>query len=95
MSEYKEIQRRLVKSSSRLKASIQKGFTNLMMMGKVKQAIKLIDDDSDVTGVHEITERVKNSLEAKHPDSEKADESVVLEDKEVRVENVIFEGINK
>ena len=60
--------------------------TNLMLMGKVKQAIKLFDADSEVTSVHELTERMKKALEAKHPDSEEADKSVMLGDKELRVE---------
>ena len=95
MSECKEIQKRLVKSKRRQQQSILKGFTNLMLLGKVKQAIKLIDSDSEITGVHEITERIKDVLKKKHPDGGEIDESAVLKDNHPVVESVIFENINQ
>ncbi len=64
LSECREIQR-LIKERNEKKRpekSLIKGFTNLMMEGKVKQAIKLIDADSQVTGVHQLTERIRNAL---------------------------------
>ena len=93
ISECKAIQKKLIRTS-RSKKSNQKDFTNLMMLGKVKQAMNLIDANSEVTDVHELTEKVRTALKEKHPKAIEADESVLMEETQDRVENVIFEEIN-
>ena len=40
-----------------------------MLEGKVKQALKLVDANSEITGVHPLTPSVKAILEEKHPDA--------------------------
>ena len=66
-----------------------------MMLGKVKQALKFVDTNNDVAGVHELTDDIKTKLEAKHPEGEPMNlmdmTSTVLT---VPVEEVIFEDIN-
>ena len=66
-----------------------------MLLGKVKEAIKLINADSETTGVHEITDSVRLSLEEKHPSPEDADSTVIKSGEEKKVECVIFEEINQ
>ena len=95
VSECKEIQKRLINGKHMKDKSNIKGFTNLMLQGKVKQAVKLINADSDVTGIHELTHGVRQALEEKHPDAEDIDESLIVEGDIVRVEEVIFEEINQ
>ena len=52
--------------------SCQKAFSRLMLMGKVGQAMKFINNDSDIKGVHELTRAVKGALENKHPPGKEA-----------------------
>ncbi len=95
MSECKEIQKRLGLSKQSEAPSKQRSFTNMMLLGKVKEAVKLINADSDVTGVHEITNAVRTALQEKHPTGEEIDESVVEGGHRERVEVVTFEGIDQ
>ena len=95
VSECMEIQRRLQTSKQAQDKSKQKRFTNLMMMGKVKDAIKLLDADSEITGVHELTEDVRVALEEKHPRAEDIDETVLETGEEGKVEAVRFEEIDQ
>ena len=67
MEEGNEIQHRL-RESVRKETSDLKGFTRLMMEGKIKQALKVIDHASGVVGVHEVTDDVRTELERKHPE---------------------------
>ena len=97
LSECKEIQRLIKERNEKKrpeKSVIKKGFTNLMMEGKVKQATKLIDADSQVTGVHQLTERIRNALQDKHPEAEEIDESVIQTGPIPQVEAVRFEEID-
>ena len=50
LSECEEIQKRL-KNGRKKEEAVAKGFTHLMMEGKVRKALKLIDADSLITGV--------------------------------------------
>ena len=93
MSEAEEIQKRLCRSI-RKKEQAEKGFIRLMLLGKVKQALKVIDANSEISGVHELTEMVRKTLEEKHPKGESADPDVLIEGIPPHVEEVIFEGIN-
>ena len=84
-----EIQRRL-HESERKDISALKGFTRLMLEGKTKQAVKLIDMNSGIVGVHTLTGEIKAALEAKHPDGKCR---TTTGDEPIRVEEVIFEEI--
>ena len=93
ISEAETIQRKLM-SSVRKKESVIRGFTRLMLEGKVKQALKLVDANSEITGVHPLTPSVKAILEEKHPDAAELDQSTLADQEIPRVEEVIFEGID-
>ena len=54
-----------LKGSKQQTTSIMKGFTRLMFQGKVKQALKLIDGNSGVIGVHSLTDSIRADLQEK------------------------------
>ena len=49
-------------SHAKREESVRKGFTRLMLLGKVGQAIKLINSNSDVKGVYKMNEHVRELL---------------------------------
>ena len=93
VSECEEIQKRM-KRSKKKEESVQRGFTRLMMVGKVKQALKLVDADNDVTGVKKIDRDVKINLQSKHPPGEQTHPIALAEGEIVNIEEVMFEGID-
>jgi hypothetical protein len=93
LSEGAEIQKRL-KSSKKREEALARGFTRLMMEGKVREALKLVNADTDVCGVHDMSDAVKRTLEEKHPAAEQAQAEVLDPGDVRRVENVVFEGID-
>ena len=93
LSECGEIQKRL-KKSKRKEADASKGFVRLMMEGKVRQALKLVNADTDICGVHEMNDDVRGVLQEKHPAPEDPREEALDNSDIPRVESVIFEDIN-
>ena len=61
-----------------------------MLEGKLKQALKLIDTNNGVIGVHDLTDNVKRELNAKHPESEPGGPPL---ENGPSVQEVIFEEI--
>ena len=88
------IQNRLQKSLKVKEESKQKGFCRLMMAGKVGQAMKLINNEDSVVGVHSLSEDVKKILEDKHPPGEEASSEILLPNNNPDIQNIIFEEIN-
>ena len=70
MKEGKQIQKS-INNSKKKDASDLKGFTRLMLEGKIKQALKLIDNGSGVVGVHKLTDDIRQKLWEKHPVEQK------------------------
>jgi len=64
------------------------------MSGKVRQALKLVDADSEVTGVHEMSNEIRDTLQAKHPEAEQAQQHVLDQRAIPAVEGVIYEQID-
>ena len=93
MSECQEIQRRLNSSKKKTEAS-SRGFTRLMLEGRVRQALKLVNADSDVSGVHSLNDDIRRTLQEKHPQGEPPQEEVMSEADIPRVEEVIFEELD-
>ena len=93
LSEGIEIQKR-IKSSKKKEESVSKGFVRLMLQGKVRQALKLVNADTDVCGVHKMNDAIRNILQEKHPAAEEAQDNVLDNSAVLRVEDVIFERIN-
>ena len=95
MSECEEVQRRMQSKSPKQKEeSVMRGFSRLMMSGKVRQALKLVDADSEVTGVHAMNDEIREVLQRKHPEAEPAQQIALSLSEVPAVENVIFEEIN-
>ena len=65
-----------------------------MMAGKVRQALKLVDADSEVLGVHAMNDEIREVLQRKHPEAEQAQPQAMDQSEVPAVENVIFEEIN-
>ena len=88
-----EFQKR-IKLSKRKEESVPNGFVRLMLQGKVRQALKLVNADTDVCGVHKMNDAIRNILQEKHPAAEEAQDNVLDNSAVLRVEDVIFERIN-
>ena len=67
MAEVFEIQKRLKKPTPRKEESRAKAFVRLMMLGKLGQAAKFINNDDNIKGVHSLTSEIKGILQSKHP----------------------------
>ena len=93
ISECEEVQKRMNTKAKRDESNL-KGFTRLMLEGKVRQALKLVDANSDIAGVHSMSEEIREKLQDKHPARRQPDPSVLEETIPQRVESVIFEGID-
>ena len=65
-----------------------------MLLGKVRQALKLVDTDSQVAGVHVMNEEIRANLQEKHPHPEPAQSHVLDNSPIPHVEEVVFEEIN-
>ena len=92
LSECVEIQKRL-KSSKRKEEAVSRGFTRLMLEGKVRQALKLINAETDICGVHCMSDNVRRLLQEKHPTAKEPQGDVLDNSNAPQVENVIFEAI--
>ena len=78
LSEGEEIQKRMTSKKERNKESNLKGFRRLMMEGKVRQALKLVDSENDIAGIHTINSNIKDILKEKHPQGESLNAEVLL-----------------
>ena len=94
IGEVREIQKRVKRSDSQISESRSKAFCRLMFVGKVGQALKFLDNNSDIKGVHKLNRQVKGVLAEKHPCGEKAPHDVKLVVTAPEAEVVIFEQIN-
>ena len=82
--------------SKRKEEDTKRGFARLMLQGKTKQALKLINHDDKITGVHSINQHVRTVLQDKHPEAEPCHpEVIVTRAEQDTVENVIFEEIDR
>ena len=93
MNEVRVIQKRLKTDHKVKKESNAKAFCRLMMVGKVGQALKFIDNNSNIKGVHMLTRNVKATLATKHPKGIPAPVDVKLDIKAQAAEPVVFESI--
>ncbi len=94
MAEAHEIQRRHQKVLDLKAANKTKLFCQLMLLGKVSQATKLINQEDSVVGVHPVDDNIMDILRGKHP---KAAEATNLTDQSHTgelVQPVIFESID-
>ena len=94
MDETCEIQKRLKSKKSADKTSVkQKQFVNLMLLGKLGDAAKKINNDDSVKGVHPLNDQIKDILLAKHPESRDAEPDIILPQTSIPPQPVMFEEI--
>ena len=96
LAEAEEIQKRLRtgRQKKNEKENVNRGFARLMAEGNVKQALKLVDADNEITGVHAINDHVRNVLLDKHPVGEDINPEAVIQGEAPIVQPVIFEEIS-
>jgi hypothetical protein len=92
MDQARLLQKKHQKVLEQSKAAKQKLFVQYMMVGKLAQAARLIDNDSDVSGVHEVTENIIRTLQVKHPNP--IDPNIRNTPPTPSVQSVIFEEID-
>lgn len=97
MSEAREIQKRVKKELDKKQSNTQKLFCRYMMLGKIAQATRLLDKESNSLVVHELTDEIFDVLLSKHPDGEEIDPSITSKypSECPAVEPVIFEQIDE
>ena len=79
MAEAKEIQKRILSSKSRKEETREKAFVRLMLLSKIGQAAKYVNNEDSVKGVHSLTDEIREILQSKHPAGGEADPEVILE----------------
>ena len=65
-----------------------------MLQGKLKQALKFVDEDDSIVGVHQITPQIIEELKKKHPHQEPTHEEALIPEKNTIVQPVIYEQID-
>ena len=68
------------------------GFSRLMLLDKVGQAMKFINNEDAIVGVHRLTREIKGTLLAKHPAAETPSD-ILLPEVDPEAQSVIFEAI--
>ena len=65
-----------------------------MLLGKVSQAMKFVNNEDSTRGVHTLTDEIKELLQDKHPKSREANNDILIPPSAEEPEPVIFEGID-
>ena len=94
MAENREIQAKLKRGQEKKQQSKEKNFCRLMLMGKVSQAMKFINNEDSTRGVHTLSDEIKQLLEEKHPKPREVDREILLPQSSEDPEPVIYEEIN-
>ncbi len=91
----RQIQQHLAKKQKDQVTNNQKAFCRLMLQGRVRKALKYINDSEPLTGgIHNLTKEVMQELKLKHPEPGLKDPSVLLDINNELPDPVIFEGID-
>ena len=81
----------MLKKNGHVKESAERGFTRLMAEGKVRKALRLIDANSEIAGVHTLDDKVRDELRRKHPGGEPARPEAIIQGDAPVIQEVIFE----
>ena len=92
MSQSREIQKRVQNELKSRNTNRAKRFSQLMLLGKVAQATRLINNEDAIIGVHQITPSIIKTLQDKHPKCSRRSGQAFTPP--VPVESVIFEQID-
>ena len=93
MEQNRAIQRKVKQQKCKEAESKLKGFSRLMMIGKVGQAMKLINNEDSIVGVHNLNREIKGLLLDKHPAAQVPPADILLPETEPEAQSVIFEAI--
>ena len=94
LDEARVIQEKLKRRKKADDSSRQKGFSRLMMVGKVGQAMQLINNEDSVVGVHTLNRRIKSLLQEKHPEAQIPPADILLPVTAPKAQPVVFEEIS-
>ena len=101
MEEANEIQKRLKSDQNHANhkkmekdAHDHKRFTQLMMLGRIGEAAKLINNEDSIIGVHTLNEEIKAILQQKHPEGKDADPDILLQETNDTPQPVVYERIS-
>ena len=92
IAQSREIQKRAQKAAATRTTNKVKLFSQLMFMGKVSQATRLINNEDSIVGVHQVTPNIIKTLQDKHPKC--VPRSGPAQTPAVSVQPVIFEEID-
>ena len=93
LHECRTLQNRLPKGQSKLsEEELTKRFTNLMLKGNVRQAVRLLERDAS-NGILPLNENTLKELLQKHPEGQPLHEEMLLEGPVEKVSSVIFDEI--
>ena len=93
LNECRTLQNRLPESQSGLaNDELTKRFTNLMLQGNVRQAVRLLERDAS-NGVLPLNQSTLNDLRQKHPEGQQINEEMILQGPVENVSSVIFDEI--
>ena len=74
--------------------SKERNFCKLMLLSKVSQAMKFINNEDSTRGVHSLTNKIKKTLDEKHPKARNISEDILLPQNANDPEPVIYENID-
>ena len=95
LKEGREIQKRLIRKKEGQRKNRMQRFTALMLVGNLSSAIKLLNAEDNIGGIHEPTPEVMDALLKKHPDAEPAKpEALINREPQEKIDPVIFEVID-
>ena len=94
MAENREIQKKLRQSQDKKKETKERAFSRLMFQGKISAAMKFIDSENDMRGVHSLTDEIKKLLLEKHPKAKEVSNDILLPPNATEPQPVIFEEID-
>ena len=95
MDEAREIQKRIKTTASKDKATYdqKKAFINSMLLGKLGDAAKKVNNDDAIKGVHVLDNNIKEILQKKHPKARDMIPETVLLPTSVPPQPVMYEEI--
>ena len=94
IDEGKEIQQRLTKNIQKKEENKARAIVRLMLIGKLGPAMKFINNEDQILGIHPLNDTIKELLEQKHPKSREALEEILLHGDTTEPLPVIYEEID-
>jgi hypothetical protein len=95
LSESRTLQSRLLQQKRHIddKGHLIRGFTNLMLQGKINAALRLISDQSK-GGILPLTADIQTLLQKKHPPAESSSPDALINGSCTPIDSIIFAGVD-